>query len=150
MYIKINNDNTKIYPYNLHQLFVDNPNVSFPVNLTEQVLDYYGIYNVTPTPKPVVDHTQTVTQSEPVYDGTKWVQVWEVQPADPDVINDRVSQKWDRVRDYRNLLLSESDWTQMPDSPLIGNVAWVTYRQLLRDITNSPDPFTIVWPDIPN
>lgn len=52
----------------------------------------------------------------------------------------------------RNLLLQQSDWTQLPDVSLTeeqkGN--WVTYRQQLRDITNQPGfPDNIIWPTQP-
>jgi hypothetical protein len=48
----------------------------------------------------------------------------------------------------RNRYLSESDWTQLPDSPLNESKRneWVIYRQSLRDITNQEDPFNIIWP----
>jgi len=40
------------------------------------------------------------------------------------------------VKDYRNWLLSVSDWTQGNDSPLSSSkkTEWATYRQALRDI----------------
>lgn len=43
------------------------------------------------------------------------------------------------VRLKRNGLLRESDWTQFNDSPLSAEnkLEWVTYRQTLRDITNT-------------
>jgi len=46
------------------------------------------------------------------------------------------------LRDYRNMLLSASDWTVMPDSPLSDSKKdeWKTYRQKLRDITKSANP----------
>ena len=39
----------------------------------------------------------------------------------------------------RNALLKESDWTQIPDSPLTTEqqAVWATYRQELRDITDN-------------
>ena len=42
------------------------------------------------------------------------------------------------VREKRNALLAECDWTQAVDSPLSDNdkAAWATYRQALRDMTN--------------
>jgi hypothetical protein len=50
------------------------------------------------------------------------------------------------VRTQRNILLEESDWTQLSDTP-VNKQAWVTYRQELRDIPNqSGFPSTIVWP----
>lgn len=42
------------------------------------------------------------------------------------------------IRDKRNALLAECDWTQAADSPLsdTDKAAWATYRQALRDMTN--------------
>ncbi len=40
------------------------------------------------------------------------------------------------IRNKRNELLKESDWTQLPDVN-ISKEEWVTYRQALRDITDS-------------
>lgn len=53
---------------------------------------------------------------------------------------------WRAIKNERNLLLEASDWTQLPDVPLDTKEAWADYRQELRDITNQPDPFNIVWP----
>ena len=36
------------------------------------------------------------------------------------------------VRWKRDILLLESDWTQLPDAP-VDREAWATYRQALRD-----------------
>lgn len=57
--------------------------------------------------------------------------------------------EWPIVRAERNQLLQQSDWTQLPDVPLATKEAWAVYRQALRDITNQPDPFNIVWPTPP-
>ena len=48
------------------------------------------------------------------------------------------------IRLQRNGLLRESDWTQFNDSPLSNEkkLEWATYRQLLRDVTNST-PYTL-------
>lgn len=53
------------------------------------------------------------------------------------------------LKGHRDILLSQSDWTQMPDSPLskAQKDAWVVYRQALRDLTSQPKyPTTITWP----
>ncbi len=46
---------------------------------------------------------------------------------------------WNSVRIERNTLLTESDWTQMSDSPLTDSkkTEWSTYRQSLRDLPTS-------------
>ena len=66
-----------------------------------------------------------------------------------------------QVRQKRNQLLAECDWTQSPDSPLSDSdkTAWATYRQSLRDITDGltvtfddkdfVDESAITWPTKP-
>jgi len=46
-----------------------------------------------------------------------------------------------RFRSRRDLMLSQTDWTQLPDAPLTAQqkAAWATYRQLLRDLPGSAD-----------
>jgi hypothetical protein len=54
-------------------------------------------------------------------------------------------------RAERNILLLESDWTQLPDVPEETKQLWATYRQALRDITEqSGYPTDIQWPIPPN
>ena len=55
---------------------------------------------------------------------------------------------WGNIRSRRNIELSESDWTQVLDSPFTPEEKeeWRLYRQALRDITLQTDPFNIVWP----
>ena len=63
---------------------------------------------------------------------------------------------WSGVRALRDNLLSESDWTQLPDSPLTDSkkTEWATYRQTLRDIPSSQSSVTdksnITWPTEPS
>ena len=56
------------------------------------------------------------------------------------------------LRNYRNLLLSKSDWTQMNDSPLSldKKTEWAVYRQELRDLPASADLSNVVYPSQPN
>lgn len=51
----------------------------------------------------------------------------------------------DSQRQLRNNLLSETDWTQIADSPLTDakKIEWATYRQALRDLTNH-----VNWPNL--
>lgn len=49
----------------------------------------------------------------------------------------------------RNLALTQSDWTQLPDAQLteLQIQAWRSYRQELRDLPEQPGfPKTISWP----
>lgn len=56
---------------------------------------------------------------------------------------------WDTIREQRNFLLYESDWTQLSDSPA-DKASWAVYRQELRDITSTfATPEAVVWPTKP-
>lgn len=54
-------------------------------------------------------------------------------------------------RAERDMLLADSDWTQMNDSPLTDEdkTAWATYRQSLRDITADESWPDVTFPDSP-
>ena len=56
------------------------------------------------------------------------------------------------VRLQRDLLLQESDWTQLPDAPLTASqkAVWISYRKALRDITRQPTFPAVVWPNPPS
>ena len=67
------------------------------------------------------------------------------------IANDRAAQV---VRDHRNKLLADSDWTQMNDSPLSNEdkTVWATYRQELRymsDLASWPNIAYDDWPVAP-
>ena len=58
-----------------------------------------------------------------------------------------------RMRQWRDILLIESDWTQMADSPLSTQkkAEWATYRQQLRDFPTGWTPAdTADFPDTPS
>lgn len=67
------------------------------------------------------------------------------------------STLYDALRAERNVLLQESDWTQVGDLVSSGSMTstkldeWKTYRQSLRDLpANTPDPSNITWPTKPS
>lgn len=54
-----------------------------------------------------------------------------------------------QVRTDRNLLLEQSDWTQLPDAG-VDQFAWAEYRQALRDIPQQAGfPSEVDWPAKP-
>ena len=63
---------------------------------------------------------------------------------------------WNAVRIERNTLLTESDWTQMSDSPLTDSkkTEWATYRQSLRDLPSNNSSATsiddVTFPSVPS
>ena len=57
------------------------------------------------------------------------------------------------IRQHRNALLIESDWTQLADSPLTDEkkAEWATYRQELRDFPSTASKVSEFgdWPTQP-
>lgn len=55
----------------------------------------------------------------------------------------------EQARKKRDLLLAESDFSQLPDAPVNASV-WAAYRQELRDVPEQVGfPETIDWPERP-
>lgn len=77
--------------------------------------------------------------------------VYEVQQPEQPRLTER--SKWTLIRQKRNQLLAECDWTQVPDAPLDDKEReeWKRYRQALREI---PQRFSkaddVVWPKRPS
>ena len=59
-------------------------------------------------------------------------------------------QKLNEVRIERDKFLKMSDWTQSRDITLSNDADWKTYRQALRDITDSATSLDdVTWPEKP-
>ena len=56
----------------------------------------------------------------------------------------------DAARDYRNVMLEQSDNMLVPDRPNVNVPTWETYRQALRDVPEQEGfPLSIVWTEKP-
>jgi len=63
---------------------------------------------------------------------------------------EELSRAWSELKYNRNRLLQNSDWSQVPDSP-VDTAVWALYRQQLRDLPeNTTDPRNAVWPEAPS
>ena len=76
-------------------------------------------------------------------------QNWIQTNASQSEIDTKIDNKWDEIREIRNQLLIECDWTQLSDIPTETKEVWTNYRQELRNITNQSNPFNINWPTKP-
>jgi hypothetical protein len=57
---------------------------------------------------------------------------------------------WEQIKAERNQLLLQSDWTDLPNTPLANKEAWLNYRQALRDVTKTfSKPEDVIWPQKP-
>lgn len=136
---------------------------SFPPVLTTDILADFNA-------EPVFEGEQAVTTSPYEYSfrngvkqvNGKWFTSYVIGPIFTDNENETAEeqeaeykarideQSATNVRNTRNQLLKDSDWTQITDVP-VDQAAWATYRQALRDVTiQEAFPYNIEWPTQPN
>ena len=130
------------FPYAASKLKSDNPNVSFPSDLTDVDLSVWNVYEVTTSEKPEYNHlTQTRLLGTPTYSGGSWSVGYTVTNKPED---DAASS----TRKKRDGLLQETDVFALSDRTL--SDAMRQYRAALRDLpTQSGFPFTVTWPTKP-
>jgi len=151
MYLKVSGSNI-IYPYSVQQLKMENKNISFPTNVSDSLLETFSVYKVELKDSGYDDdYTKDVLEVTPTLSGSVYVQTYQISDADETTLNTRKEIKWSEIRESRDILLSDSDWTQFQDSPITGSklTEWQTYRQSLRDITTQENPYNITWPTKP-
>lgn len=79
-YLRINNGQIE-YPFRLATIKAENPNTSFPKEMSDALLADYNIFPVKPTERPVVDGTQIVIEIAPILIDGVWTQQFEIRPA---------------------------------------------------------------------
>jgi hypothetical protein len=144
MYLRII-DEVINYPYSITELREAYPNVSLPAELSNESLVEWDMYVVTPTTIPN-DYTKNITEGTPVLMEGVYYQNWIQTNASQSEIDYRLENQWFIIRETRNELLAECDWTQLADVPTETKSIWSEYRQSLRDITSQTNPFSITWP----
>ena len=139
MFVKVT-DNS-VVPYSMWDLRNDNPNTSFPSEMSNSSLELWSVYPcVEGYAPPTGECEQLVRSSISKVDGV-WTQNFIVErwPLD---------QAENYVREKRNHLLSETDWMALSD--VVMTEQWATYRQQLRDVTSQQSfPYDVVWPTKP-
>ena len=75
------------------------------------------------------------------YTGLEWLDETQTMPTE-DEINAKIAELETAepaklVREIRDRLLAESDWTQNRDVVLLNDITWKQYRQDLRDLPAS-------------
>ena len=104
------------------------------------------------------------------YDNLQWNSDDIEKPSETEVNNKiaeiKAAYPLKYLREERDAMLKESDWTQTPDVPEAIKTAWKTYRQELRDLPSKyPNPtfdgnanvaskhlrlIDVVWPTKPS
>lgn len=142
MHLKIA-ENQEPQHYSLLQLREDHPEESFPVLPSDKELEKFGVYPYSMDETPVFDEDlETVQLGAFRQENSSWKRGWIVVKISKE---DAARNK----RVVRDMKLSQSDWTQLKDSP-VNQIAWAGYRQALREVPQQSDfPYTIVWPKEP-
>lgn len=97
------------------------------------------------------DGTQKLQSCPPYIEGD-WVFTVEVVSKSQEDLDAETASKATQVRSQRDKLLAETDWMVIKSTetgiPL--DLAWATYRQALRDISDQPGfPNEVVFPEKP-
>ena len=100
------------------------------------------------------DHTQVLTDFPDDIENYRYdLSTRSIVQINQSILTQRKAEEgWSILRLNRASLLTGSDWTQMPDSPLsdVKKQEWAIYRQALRDLPSSTtDPSNPTWPDKP-
>lgn len=153
MYVLAPDNIVQTWPYSIVQLKFDNPETSFPDSIddpetaSDELLASYNVFPVTPTEAPAYnEQTQRVEEVNPTFDGSTWSETWQIIELTPEQQELNTQRKAEEVRQRRDTLLEQCDWTQLPDSP-VDPAAWTTYRQELRDVPQQAGfPWNVTWP----
>lgn len=127
------------------------PNTSFPASGPNA--EFLAEHNAKPclTNKVHNPLLEKLIDCEPYVEGD-YVYVVKATPFVAEEIEASKYSSMLNIRQARDNLLKECDWTQLPDAPTTLKAEWAAYRQALRDITaNIVDPRTdtIIWPRKP-
>jgi len=136
--------------YDLEPTRWDDDNFCRVRGLTDKQIKQFGVSKLKPVTPPAYDRaTQSLTEGDAVLVDGEWFQNWVVADLEPEAAEALIGGVLDNIRTQRNAKLAASDWTQLADAS-VNALAWATYRQALRDITEQADPFAIEWPVEPS
>jgi hypothetical protein len=127
------------------------PNTSFPANgPSDEWLAEQGAKKLNRF-KPYDALTQKLVPAA-AYDDGEFVSVVQVEELTEEEIQAAKDSAMANICGQRDRLLSDCDWTQLPDCSIPKKTEWATYRQALRDLPASiQDSRTFSdWPKDPD
>jgi len=147
MYIKITNDIPE--NYTIGQLRRDNPNISFPKTISNEILTRFDVYTYTQESQPSIDEkTQKLEDGGFVEQDGNWLKTWNIVEKTPEELAEWIESKKQQVRSQRDTLIAQTDYLSLSDNTLSPEMS--AYRQVLRDITTQEGfPESVSWPTKP-
>jgi predicted nucleic acid-binding protein len=106
-YVKLNGDGSiQKYPYRVNELKKENPNVSFPDPLTEDILAAYQVFPVDNVDQSHNSLTEKIAAADPVLVNGRWRQQWQVLPLSQEERNQKSRELADYFLFWDGLLVS--------------------------------------------
>ncbi|NDB57024.1 hypothetical protein EB001_01005 [bacterium] len=124
--------------------------------VTDEFLNSENFYNyfnkIQPSFDPYTEIIEECTLQEYNIDHQKKtvIQEWKKRSLTEKEQKEYIKMRWQEIRNLRNKLLLESDWTQANDQPIKIKSKWTQYREDLRNIPNKfNDPREVIFPKKP-
>ena len=146
--IKATNDTVQQYPYSVGLLRKENPNTSFPKQVSAADMASFNVYPVTEVTPTVTATQKLVKVWTPTLVGGDWVLAHEAVDLTSDDIAEATAVLAAAAREKRDALLAATDFYALSDVSM--SEAMTTYRSDLRSVptlTGFPSDFT--WPTAP-
>jgi hypothetical protein len=131
----------------------DENNYCLARKLTPEQAEQFGVSKLKIVTPPAYDLATERREEGPaiLVDGV-WTQNYVIVPLTDEERAEVAASQSAQVRSDRNTRLTQTDWTQLDDTPLdnVAKSAWANYRQALRDVPDQAGfPFNVTWPTQP-
>lgn len=126
------------------------PNTSMPQQLSQELLKAFDADVVLEGPQAQPTRYQVAYRNGVEKIDGKWYTKYSVSDMGAEAKAALDASQAQNVRDQRDRLIAETDWTQGKDIPDNISTKWATYRQALRDVpAQTGFPWTVQWPTKP-
>lgn len=118
--------------------------------ITPEILSQFGASIVLEAPQPSITRYQICYRDGVEEINGQWFTKWAVADMDDEAKAAADARQAESVRQIRNQMLKDSDWTQVKDIPDAVSQPWAVYRQALRDVPSQVGfPWDVQWPAQP-
>jgi hypothetical protein len=126
------------------------PRTSLPQQLSQELLKSYDAEVVFEGPQAQPTRYQVAFRNGVEQLDGKWYTKYSVSDMDAEAKTALDTQQAKSMRDQRDRLIAETDWTQGKDIADSVSAKYTTYRQALRDVpTQTGFPWDVQWPTKP-
>jgi hypothetical protein len=146
--VKATNDTVQQYPYSIGLLRKENPNTSFPKQVSAEDMASFNVYPVTEVTPTVADTQKLVKVWTPTLVDGAWVLAHEAVDLTSDDIAEATAVLAANAREERDALLAATDFYALSDVVMTSEMT--TYRSDLRAVpTLNGFPNDFEWPTAP-